>query len=247
MKRCFWADSDPLLADYHDREWGVPVHEDRRWFEKLLLDGAQAGLSWLTILRKREGYRRAFAGFDPVKVAAFSEADVERLMLDASIVRNRAKIRSAISNARAFLRVQEQEGSFDAFIWRFVEARPIQGRVRLPQDIQARTELSDEISRVLRSRGFSFVGTTIVYAFMQAAGLVNDHLVGCHRRATVARLGQRAAVGRRRAPKVSGSPSAAPLTQQGGGAVTAGRRGLAALTSGGEGGRRGAIGAGQEG
>jgi DNA-3-methyladenine glycosylase I len=179
-----------MMAAYHDEEWGVPVHDDRRWFEKLLLDGAQAGLSWLTILRKREGYRRAFAGFDPRRVAEFTEDDVERLMLDASIVRNRAKIRSAISNARAFLRVQAEEGSFDAFIWRFVAARPVQRRVRVPGDIPARTDLSDAVSRALKSRGFSFVGTTIVYAFMQAAGLVNDHQVGCHRRAAVARLGR---------------------------------------------------------
>lgn len=189
--RCAWANSDALLIEYHDAEWGVPVHDDTRWFEKILLDGAQAGLSWLTILRKREGYRRAFAGFDPTKVARFTEGDVERLMLDASIVRNRAKIRSAISNARAFLRLQADEGSFDAFIWRFVPAaRPIQGRVRRAGDVPARTELSDEISRVLRGRGFSFVGTTIVYAFMQAAGLVNDHQVGCPRRTAVARLGR---------------------------------------------------------
>jgi len=179
-----------MMAAYHDEEWGVPVHDDRRWFEKLLLDGAQAGLSWLTILRKREGYRRAFGGFDPRRVATFTEDDVERLMLDASIVRNRAKIRSAISNARAFLRVQYEEGSFDAFIWGFVAGRPIQRRGRVPGDIPARTELSDAVSRALRSRGFSFVGTTIVYAFMQAAGLVNDHQVGCHRRTVVARLGR---------------------------------------------------------
>jgi DNA-3-methyladenine glycosylase I len=178
-----------LLGVYHDEEWGVPVHDDVRWFEKILLDGAQAGLSWLTILRKREGYRRAFAGFDARQVALFSEADVERLMGDAGIVRNRAKIRSAIANAKAFLRIQEEEGSFDAFIWRFVGARPRQERRRAMNEVPARTELSDEISRVLRSRGFSFVGTTIVYAFMQAAGLVNDHLVTCHRHRAVARLG----------------------------------------------------------
>lgn len=186
-RRCAWASSDALLAAYHDEEWGVPVHDDVHWFEKLVLDGAQAGLSWLTILRKREGYREAFARFDPRRVARYSDADVERLMGNPGIVRNRAKIRSAIGNAKAFLAVQAEHGSFDAFIWRFVGGRPIQRRPRDPSQVPARSELSDEISRQLRTRGFSFVGTTIVYAFMQAAGLVNDHLVGCHRIAAVRR------------------------------------------------------------
>jgi DNA-3-methyladenine glycosylase I len=188
MRRCFWASSDPLLEAYHDAEWGVPVHDDRRWYEKIVLDGAQAGLSWLTILRKREAYREAFRGFDPAAVARFGARDVARLLRNAGIVRNRAKIRSAIGNARAFLALQEEHGSFDAFIWSFVDGRPIQGRARGRSDLPARTPLSDRVSVALRDRGFTFVGSPIVYAFMQAAGLVNDHTVGCFRRAPVARL-----------------------------------------------------------
>jgi DNA-3-methyladenine glycosylase I len=188
IKRCFWAGDDPLMIAYHDEEWGLPIHDDRRWYEKLLLDGAQAGLSWSTILRKREGYRRAFAGFDPVKVARFSERDVARLMGDPGIVRNKLKIRSAIGNARAFLALQEEHGSFDAFIWRFVGGRPIRRAARGRGDIPARTPLSDALSKELRGRGFNFVGSTIVYAFMQAGGLVNDHTVGCFRRVQVAAL-----------------------------------------------------------
>jgi DNA-3-methyladenine glycosylase I len=184
-KRCFWADADPLMRAYHDEEWGVPIHDDRRWYEKLLLDGAQAGLSWLTILRKREGYRRAFAGFDPARVARFTARDAARLMEDQGIVRNRLKIQSAITNARAFLALAEAEGSFDAWIWRFVGGRPIRGASRSRADILARTPLSDALSRELKARGFSFVGSTIVYAFMQAGGLVNDHLIGCFRRRQV--------------------------------------------------------------
>jgi len=187
-RRCFWAESDPLLASYHDEEWGVPVHDDRRWFEKIILDGAQAGLSWLTILRKREGYREAFAGFDPVKVARFGAREQARLMKNAGIVRNAAKIRSAIGNARAFLATQEEHGTFDAYIWKFVDGKPLQGRVRVPGDILARTPLSDAISADLKKRGFTFVGSTIVYAFMQASGLVNDHIAGCWRRGAVARM-----------------------------------------------------------
>ncbi|MEO5768069.1 MAG: DNA-3-methyladenine glycosylase I [Polyangia bacterium] len=187
-RRCFWAESDPLLQTYHDQEWGVPVHDDRHWYEKLVLDGAQAGLSWLTILRKREGYRAAFQGFDPQVVARYTDEDVERLMGDAGIVRNRAKIKSAIRNARAFLDIQAEFGSFDAFIWRFVKGRPLQGKVRARSGLVARSPLSDEISAALQARGFNFVGSTIVYAFMQAAGLINDHLVDCIRYRTVARL-----------------------------------------------------------
>lgn len=190
LRRCFWAEGDPLLAAYHDSEWGVPLHDDRRWYEKLLLDGAQAGLSWLTILRKREGYRAAFCGFDPHEVARFSDRDVERLMQDPAIVRNRLKIQSAVTNARALLALQKEEGSFDAWIWRFVGGSPRLGKTRGRADILARTELSDALSRELRRRGFSFVGSTIVYAFMQAAGLVNDHTIGCFRRAEVAALWQ---------------------------------------------------------
>jgi DNA-3-methyladenine glycosylase I len=184
-RRCFWAEGDPLLVSYHDQEWGVPLRDDRRWYEKLLLDGAQAGLSWLTILRKREGYRRAFAGFDPAAVARFGERDVARLMKDPGIVRNQAKIRSAIRNARAFLALAEAEGSFDAWVWRFVGGKPLAGRSRGRADLPARTPLSDALSKELERRGFSFVGSTIVYAFMQAAGLVNDHTLGCFRRPQV--------------------------------------------------------------
>jgi DNA-3-methyladenine glycosylase I len=188
IKRCFWAGDDPQMIAYHDEEWGVPIHDDRRWYEKLLLDGAQAGLSWSTILRKREGYRKAFAGFDPAKIARFTDKDVTRLMADAGIVRNRLKIRSAISNARAFLALQDEHGSFDAWIWRFVGGKPIRGNVRGRGDILARTPLSDALSRELRGRGFNFVGSTIIYAFMQAGGMVNDHTVRCFRRSQVVAL-----------------------------------------------------------
>jgi DNA-3-methyladenine glycosylase I len=187
-KRCPWSEGDPLLAAYHDEEWGVPIHDDSHWYQKLLLDGAQAGLSWLTILRKREGYREAFAGFDPARVARFGARDVERLMGNSGIVRNRLKIASAITNARAFLAIQEEAGSFDRFIWPLVGGRPVQSRLQRQGAIPARTELSDEISKLLKKRGFSFVGSTIVYAFMQASGLVNDHLVDCFRYRAVARL-----------------------------------------------------------
>jgi len=188
VRRCFWADGDPLLSTYHDQEWGVPVHDDRRWFEKLLLDGAQAGLSWLTILRKREGYREAFADFDPARVAKFTARDQARLMKNPGIVRNAAKIKSAVGNARAFLALQDEQGSFDSYIWKFVNGKPVQNRIRSRADIQARTPLSDTISADLKKRGFSFVGTTIVYAFMQAAGLVNDHVTDCFRRAAIGKL-----------------------------------------------------------
>jgi DNA-3-methyladenine glycosylase I len=187
-KRCFWAEGDPDMEAYHDEEWGVPVHDDRRWYEKLVLDGAQAGLSWRTILLKREGYRAAFRRFEPRAVARFTDRDVERLMGDAGIVRNRAKIKSAIGNARAFLQVQREFGSFDDYIWAFVDGKPLQRRPRARGDVPARTDLSDRVSADLRARGFTFVGSTIVYAFMQASGLVNDHTVGCFRRTAVARL-----------------------------------------------------------
>jgi DNA-3-methyladenine glycosylase I len=188
ISRCPWADGDPLLGAYHDEEWGVPVHDDRHWFEKIVLDGAQAGLSWLTILKKRDAYREAFARFDPAVVARYGAAEERRLMANAGIVRNRLKVRSAIGNARAFVEIQRQEGSFDAFIWRFVDGKPLQPKPRSAARVPARTELSDALSRELRKRGFTFVGSTIVYAFMQAAGLVNDHLVGCFRHAAVARM-----------------------------------------------------------
>ena len=188
QKRCFWAEGDPLLAAYHDEEWGVPVHDDRRWYEKIVLDGAQAGLSWLTILRKREAYREAFCRFDPARVARFDERDVERLMKNAGIVRNLMKIRSAIGNAHAFLSLQKEHGSFDSYIWDLAGGRPLQPRRRGRADVPARTDLSDAISKELKRRGFSFVGTTIVYAFLQAAGVVNDHMLGCFRRTQIARL-----------------------------------------------------------
>jgi DNA-3-methyladenine glycosylase I len=190
-RRCPWSETNPLLVSYHDEEWGVPVHDDRRWYEKITLDGAQAGLSWLTILRKREAYRRAFCGFDPVQVARFGAADIERLLLDPGIVRNRLKVQSAVTNARAFLKVQAEYGSFDAYIWRAVEGRPVQHRFRRPQDIPARLELSDQVSKDLKKRGFNFVGSTIVYAFLQASGVVNDHLVSCFRHAEVGALEER--------------------------------------------------------
>ena len=189
--RCHWATSHDLLAAYHDNEWGVPIHDDTHWYEKLLLDGAQAGLSWLTILKKREAYREAFAEFDPARVARYTGRDVARLLRNPGIVRNRLKVESAIKNARAFLAVQEEFGSFDAYAWRVVDGRPLQNRFAHMRMIPARTELSDAFSKELKRRGFSFVGSTIVYAFMQASGLVNDHLVDCFRHAPVARLGAR--------------------------------------------------------
>jgi DNA-3-methyladenine glycosylase I len=188
VKRCAWSEGHPLLTSYHDEEWGVPVHDDRRWYEKIVLDGAQAGLSWLTILKKREAYREAFANFDPSAVARFGARDVERLMRNEGIVRNRLKIQSAIGNARAFLALQEEAGSFDAYIWRHVEGRPLQSRLKLQSNLPARTDLSDVVSKELKKRGFTFVGSTIVYAFMQASGLVNDHVTGCFRQRQVAKL-----------------------------------------------------------
>jgi DNA-3-methyladenine glycosylase I len=181
VTRCGWAGSDSLYLAYHDEEWGVPVHDDTLLFEFLVLEGAQAGLSWLTILRKRENYRKAFSGFDPAKVARFDRRKVERLLQNPGIVRNRLKVRSAVSNARAFLRVREEFGSFSAYQWRFVDGRPVQNRWRSLSEVPARTPRSDALSRDLKERGFSFVGSTIVYAHMQAVGMVNDHLVGCFR------------------------------------------------------------------
>jgi DNA-3-methyladenine glycosylase I len=186
-KRCAWAGTDPLYVAYHDEEWGVPVHDDRVLFEFLVLEGAQAGLSWSTILRKREAYRRAFDRFDPRKVARYDERKVAALLADAGIVRNRAKIESAIKNARAFLEVQAEFGSFDAYQWRFVDGRPIQNRRRAVGEVPARTPQSDALAKDLKSRGFSFVGSTIVYAHMQAVGMVNDHVVDCFRYREIAR------------------------------------------------------------
>ena len=183
--RCAWATGDPLNLEYHDREWGVPLRDDRALFELLCLEGAQAGLSWTTILRKRDGYRRAFARFDPASVAAFDEADVERLLGDPGIVRNRAKVRSVIGNAAAYLRLTDELGTFSDYLWSFVDGKAVQNRWEGMGAIPAETEVSRELSRDLKRRGFSFVGPTIVYAFMQSAGLVNDHLVSCFRHAEV--------------------------------------------------------------
>jgi DNA-3-methyladenine glycosylase I len=184
VRRCPWSEGiDPLYERYHDTEWGVPVRDDRKHFEFLVLESAQAGLSWWTILRKRENYRRAFAGFDPTKVARFDARAVTRLMQDAGIVRNRQKIEAAIANARGFLEIQEEFGSFDAYVWPFVGGAPIVNRWREPAEVPATTPESDALSKDLKQRGFKFVGSTIVYAHMQATGLVNDHLLGCFLRA----------------------------------------------------------------
>ena len=179
--RCPWCGSDPLYMAYHDHEWGVPLHDEHRLFEMLTLEGAQAGLSWLTILRKREGYRRAFAGFDPQLVAEFGDADVVRLLGDSGIVRNRLKVASTISNARAVLEVQARYGSLDAFLWQFVNGSQIQNSWRSLSEIPASTPLSDVMSKELKRLGFRFVGSTICYAHMQATGMVNDHLTSCFR------------------------------------------------------------------
>jgi DNA-3-methyladenine glycosylase I len=180
MPSCPWAKNDLAIA-YHDREWGVPQHDDRVLFEFLILEGAQAGLSWDTILKKRERYREVFAGFDPRKVAKFDAKKKAALMLDAGIVRNRLKIDSAVTNAKAFLRVQKEFGSFDRYIWQFVGGEPIVNKRRSMKDVPARTPESDAMSKALKKRGFKFVGTTICYAYMQAVGMVNDHLVTCER------------------------------------------------------------------
>ena len=180
-QRCSWAGSSALMIEYHDTEWGVPVHDDRRLFELLTLEGAQAGLSWSTILNKRENYRRAFANFDLRKVARFDRRKVAALMNDAGIVRNRLKIESTISNALAILAVQAEFGSFDRYLWRFVDGRPVKNSPRASGDVAASTPLSDKLSKELKKIGFRFVGTTICYAFMQASGMVDDHLTGCFR------------------------------------------------------------------
>jgi DNA-3-methyladenine glycosylase I len=176
-----WDDIDDIMVRYHDEEWGVPKHDDRRLFEDLLLDGAQAGLSWLTILRRRENYRQAFDNFEPLKVAAYDEAKIEELLQNPGIIRNRQKVNSAVRNAQAFVKVQEEFGSFDAYIWGFVGGKPIQNAWQTVSELPAKTELSEAVSKDLKVRGFSFVGPTIVYAFMQAVGIVNDHTVDCFR------------------------------------------------------------------
>ena len=180
IQRCHWPGDDPLMIDYHDKEWGTPLRDEGKLFEFLILESAQAGLSWQTILRKREGYRRAFDGFDPARIARYDEADVARLMSDAEIVRNRQKIMAAIGNARAYLAIQA-EGAFADFIWAFVNDKPIDNLRTTGDDVPSTSPESEAMSRELRRRGFRFVGPTICYAFMQAAGLVNDHLVNCFR------------------------------------------------------------------
>ena len=186
-QRCGWCGDDPLYVNYHDNEWGVPVHDDRRLFEFLILEGAQAGLSWITILRKRENYRRAFDGFDAAKIARYGRHQVARLLGDAGIVRNRLKIEAAINNAQRFLEVQAAFGSFDDYIWRFVDGQPIINRWKSLKQVPASTRESDALSEDLKARGFKFVGSTICYAHMQATGMVNDHLASCFRHAEIGR------------------------------------------------------------
>ena len=190
-KRCSWSGTDPLYVAYHDEEWGVPVHDDRLLFEFLVLEGAQAGLSWSTVLRKRDAYRRAFDAFDPRKVGGYDGRKSVGLLADAGIIRNRAKIESAVKNAKAFLAIQQEFGSFDAYQWRFVDGRPVQNRRRSIRDIPPRTRQSDAMSKDLKNRGFTFVGSTIIYAHMQAVGMVNDHVISCFRYPEVAKLGSR--------------------------------------------------------
>jgi DNA-3-methyladenine glycosylase I len=188
-QRCDWGPrGGDLMIAYHDEEWGVPVHDDRKQFEFLTLESAQAGLSWLVVLRKREAYRRAFADFDPEKVARFTDKRIERLLADPGIIRNRLKVAGAVTNARCFLAVQEEFGSFDKYIWGFVDGRPIQNRIERMKDLPATSKESDVLSKDLKHRGFKFVGSTIIYAHMQAIGMVNDHLVTCFRHKPIARM-----------------------------------------------------------
>ncbi len=181
MKRCEWSEGSELYRDYHDKEWGVPVHDDRLLFEFLILEGAQAGLSWITILKKREGYRKAFDNFDAKKIARYSDKKIEKLLSNPEIVRNRLKVNAAVINAKAFLDVQKEFGSFNSYIWQFVDGKTIQNRWRSLSDIPASTPESEAMSRDLKKRGFKFIGATICYAFMQAVGMVNDHVVDCFR------------------------------------------------------------------
>jgi len=191
-KRCSWVNVDqPVMREYHDREWGVPAHDDRTHFEFLILEGAQAGLNWRVVLNKRSGYRRAFSDFDPGKVARYSAARIDKLIGDPGIIRNRTKIAAAVKNARAFLAVQEEHGSFDAYCWQFVDGRPRQNRWKTMRQIPITTRESDAFSRDLKRRGFSFVGSTTIYGHMQAVGMVNDHLIDCFRYRDVRRLGIR--------------------------------------------------------
>jgi DNA-3-methyladenine glycosylase I len=191
LQRCPWPRQDPLYVAYHDEEWGVPEYDDRALYEKLVLDGFQAGLSWITILRKRENFRRAFDDFDPEKIARYPKRKIERLMGDAGIVRNRAKIAGAVGSARAFIKIMESGPGFSALLWDFLDGRPKLNNFREPKQVPAETALSRKMSKELIGRGFKFVGPTIVYAFMQAVGMVNDHLVTCHRHAACAKLTKR--------------------------------------------------------
>lgn len=179
--RCSWCGDDTLYCDYHDNEWGIPLYDERKLFEFLLLEGAQAGLSWITVLRKRENYRNAFDNFDPEKIARYTPAKIEKLMQNEGIIRNRLKIESAIKNAKAFLAMKKNGESFSDFVWSFVNHQPIQNKLRSMQDAVASTPESDAMSKALKKKGFNFVGTTICYAYMQACGMVNDHFVNCHR------------------------------------------------------------------
>jgi DNA-3-methyladenine glycosylase I len=180
-KRCAWVGENPLMLEYHDREWGVPAHDDRKHFEFLVLEAAQAGLSWTIVLKKRDGYRRAFDGFDPEKVARFTERRIEKLMLDSGIIRNRMKIEAAVRNAGAFLKIREEFGTFDSYCWCFVDGRPKLNQWKTVRQIPATSPESDAFSKDLKHRGFSFVGSTVIYAHMQAVGMINDHLVDCFR------------------------------------------------------------------
>jgi DNA-3-methyladenine glycosylase I len=190
-RRCKWAGSDPVYVAYHDDEWGVPLHGDQEIFEYLILEGAQAGLSWITILKRREGYRAAFAGFDPLKVARFDKRKIARLLENPGIIRNRLKVEAAVKNAQSFLEVAEEFGSFDSYVWRFVDGEPIHNKWKTMREIPAETDESRAMSFDLRRRGFRFVGPTICYAHMQATGMVNDHVMSCFRHNQVARLGKR--------------------------------------------------------
>jgi DNA-3-methyladenine glycosylase I len=191
MQRCEWCGDDPLYVTYHDEVWGVPIHDDRRLFEFLILEGAQAGLSWLTILKKQANYQKALHGFDYARIARYTQRDVTRLLGDAGIVRNRLKIASAIKNARSTLAIIEEYGSLDAFLWRYVDGAPLQNQWRSMQELPAKTDLSDRLSKDLKARGFNFVGSTICYAFMQAVGMVNDHTTDCYRYREIKALAKR--------------------------------------------------------
>jgi len=181
MKRCGWCGDKQIYKDYHDKEWGVPVYDDQMLFEFLILEGAQAGLSWITILQKRDNYREAFDNFDPVKIAQYDERKIEELLSNPGIVRNKLKVNAAVTNAKLFLEVQEEFGSFKEYIWQFVDGKPIQNSYQQLSDVPATTDVSDKMSKVLKKRGFKFIGSTICYAFMQAVGMVNDHVTDCYR------------------------------------------------------------------